>query len=172
MFRGHRAIVVGDVFVLVLSTCNEGRVEEGSGLGVRWKRTVHLRVFRQLSGRENWSTRGSSLWDVGIDGVTMSCRCRRGVVGNGVEVDHGISGNHVMLLWVDVLRGSSFEVLSFLVPFWIMSRVVRRRGLEGGWEGVGFPRLGGTRCGWCGHRSLGGDSGGWCGVGDGELGGS
>ena len=109
--------MVCDVFVLVLSTCNEGRVEEGSGLGVRGERTVHLRVFRQLSGRENWSARGSSLWDVGIDGVTMSCRCRRGVVGNGVDIDHGIPGNHVVLLWGDVFRGSSLEVLSFLVPF-------------------------------------------------------
>ena len=156
--------MVCDVFVLVLPTYNEGRVEEGSGLGVRGKRTVHLRMFRQLSGRENWSARGSSLWDVGIDGVTMSCRCRRGVVGNGVEVDHGISGDHVGLLRSDVFRGSSFEVLSFLIPFEIMSRVVGRWGLESGWEGVGFPRLGGTRCG---RRS-----GGWCGVGDGELGGS
>ena len=109
--------MVGDVFVLVISTCNEGRIEEGSELGVRGKRTVHLRVFRQLSRRENWSARGSSLWDMGVDGVTMSCRCRRGVVGNGVEVDHSVSGDHVMLLWGDVLRGSSFEVLSFLVPF-------------------------------------------------------
>ena len=109
--------MVCDVLVLVFPTCNEGRVEKGSGLGVRGKRTVHLRVFRQLSGRENWSARGSSLWDMGIHGVTMSCRCRRGVVGNGVEVDHGISGDHVVLLRSDVFRGSSFEVLSFLVPF-------------------------------------------------------
>ena len=109
--------MVCDVFVLVFPTCNEGRVEEGSGLGVRGKRTVHLRVFRQLTERENWSARGSSLWNVGVDGVTMSCRCRRGVVGNGVEVDHSVSGEHVMLLWGDVLRGSSFEVLRFLVPF-------------------------------------------------------
>ena len=108
--------MVGDVFVLVLSTCNEGRVEEGSGLGVRGERTVHLRVFLQLSGRENRSARGSSLWDVSVDVVTMSCRCRCGVVGNGVEVDHSVSGDHVMLLWSDVLRGSFFEVLGFLVP--------------------------------------------------------
>ena len=117
MFRGHRTKVVCDVFVLVLPTCYEWCVEEGPGLGVRGKRPVHLRVFRQLSGRENWSARGSSLWDVGVDGVTMSCRCRRGVVGNGVEVDHGIPGDHVVLLRGDVFRGSSFEVLSFLVPF-------------------------------------------------------
>ena len=129
--------MVCDVLVLVLQTSNEGRVEEGSGLGVRGKRTVHLRLFRQLTGRENWSARGSSLWDVGIDVVTMSCRCRRGVVGNGVEVDHGISGYHVVLLWGDVFRGSSFEVLSFLVPFEIVCRVVRRWRLEYGWEWVG-----------------------------------
>ena len=104
MFRGHRAIVVCDVFVLVLPTCYEGRVEEGSGLGVRGKRTVHLRMFRQLSGLENWSARGSSLWDMGVDGVTMSRCCRRGVVGNGVEVDHGVSGDHVKLLRGDVFR--------------------------------------------------------------------
>ena len=81
---------------------------------------------------------------MGVDGVTMSRRCRRGVVGDGVEVDHGVPGDHVMLLWGDVLRGSSFEVLRFLVPFEIMSRVVGRWWLESGWEGVGFPRLGGV----------------------------
>ena len=31
LFRGHRAIVIRDVFALIFSTCNEGRVEEGSG---------------------------------------------------------------------------------------------------------------------------------------------
>ena len=81
------------------------------------------------------------MWYVGVDGVTMSRRCRSGVVGNGVKVDHGVPGDHVKLLWGDVLRGSSFEVLGFLVPFEIMCRVVRRRGLEGGWEWFGPTRL-------------------------------
>ena len=81
---------------------------------------------------------------MGVDGVTMSRRCRRGVVGNGVKVDHGVSGDHVMLLWGNVLRGSSFEVLRFLVPFEIMSLVVGRWWLESSREGVGFPRLGGV----------------------------
>ena len=79
---------------------------------------------------------------MGVDGVTMSRRCRCGVVGDGVEVDHGVPGDHVKVLWGDVLRGSSFEVLGFLVPFEVMRRVVGRWGLEMGWEGVGFPRLG------------------------------
>ena len=82
--------------------------------------------------------------DVGVDGVTMSCRCRRGVVGNGVKADHGISGDHVVLLWGDVFRGSSFEVLGFPVPFEIMCRVVRRRGLECGWEGLWHASWGGA----------------------------
>ena len=144
LFRGHLTIVICDVFALVFPTCDEGRIEEGSGLGVRWKRAVHLRVFRQLTGRENWSARGSSLWDVGIDVVTMSCRCRRGVVGNGVEVDHGVSGDHVELLVGNVFRGSSFEVLGFLVPLEVVRRVVGRWGLEGGWEWFWSSRLGGV----------------------------
>ena len=37
--------------------------------------------------------------NVGIDVVTMSCRCRRGVVGKGVKVDHGVPGDNVVLLW-------------------------------------------------------------------------
>ena len=84
------------------------------------------------------------MWDVGVDGVTMSCRCRRGVVGNGVEVDHGVSGDHIELLRGDVLRGSFFEVLGFLVPFEVMYRVVGRRRLEGSWEWFRSSRLGGV----------------------------
>ena len=68
--------------------------------------------------------------DMGVDVVTMSCRCRRGVVGNGVKVDHGIPGDHVVLLWGDILRGISFEVLGFLVHFEIVRRVIRRGGLN------------------------------------------
>ena len=71
--------------------------------------------------------------DMGVDGVTMSCRCRRGVVGNGVKVDHGVPGYYVVLLWGDVFRGSSFEVLGFLVHFEVVCRVIRR----GGWNVVG-----------------------------------
>ena len=84
---------------------------------------------------------------MGVDGVTMSRRCRRGVVGDGVEVDHGVPGDHVMLLWGDVLRGSSFDVLGFLVPFEVMRRVVGRWGLEGGWEWFWSSRLGGVQRG-------------------------
>ena len=105
--------------------------------------TVHLRMFRQLCGRESWPARGSSLWDVGVDGVTMSRRCRRGVVGNGVKVDHGISGDHVELLWGDVFLGSSFEVLGFLVHFEVVCRVVSPRGLECVWEGIGLASCSG-----------------------------
>ena len=81
---------------------------------------------------------------MGVDGVTMSRRCRRGVVGNGMKVDHGVPGDHVKVLWGDVLRGSSFEVLGFLVPFEVMYRVVGRWGLEGGWEWFWSSRLGGV----------------------------
>ena len=34
LFRGHRAIVVCDVFALIFPTCDEGRVEKWSGFGV------------------------------------------------------------------------------------------------------------------------------------------
>ena len=76
--------------------------------------------------------------------VTVPRRCRRGVVSDGVKVDHGVPGNHVILLWGDVLRGSSFKVLRFLVPFEIVSRVVGRWGLEGGWLWFGSSRLRGV----------------------------
>ena len=85
--------------------------------------------------------------NVGVDGVTMSCRCRRGVVGNGVKVDHGVPGDHVVLLWGDIFLGSSFEVLGFLVHFEVVCRVIRRRGLKCGWEWLGPTRLGGARRG-------------------------
>ena len=57
------------------------------------------------------------MWDVGVDRVTMSGRCRRGVIGDGVKVDHGVSGDHIELLRGDVFRESFFEVLGFLIPF-------------------------------------------------------
>ena len=80
---------------------------------------------------------------MGWGGVGSRC-CWCGVIGDGVEVDHGVSGDHVMLLRGDVFRGSSFDVLGFLVPFEIVCRVVRRRWLEGGWEWFGSTRLGGA----------------------------
>ena len=54
---------------------------------------------------------------MGVDGVTVPRRCRRGVVNDGVEVDHGIPSNHVGQLWCDVFRGSSLKVLGFLIHF-------------------------------------------------------
>ena len=62
--------------------------------------------------------------NVGIDGVMMSCRRRRGIVGDGVKVDHGVSGDHVKLLWGDVFRGSSLEVLGFLVHLEVVRCVI------------------------------------------------
>ena len=61
-----------------------------------------------------------------------------------MEVDHGISGDHIVLLWGDVFRGSSFGVLGFLVSFEVVCRIVRWRGLKGGWEWFGPTRLGGA----------------------------
>ena len=34
LFRGYRAIVIRDVLALIFPTCDEGRVEKGSGFGV------------------------------------------------------------------------------------------------------------------------------------------
>ena len=84
------------------------------------------------------------MWDVGVDRVTMSGRCRRGVIGDGVKVDHGVSGDHIELLRGDVFRGSLFEVLGLLVHFGVVCRVLRRRGLECGWEGVGHASWSGA----------------------------
>ena len=94
--------------------------------------------------------------NVGIDGVVVSRCCRRGIVGNGVEVDHGVPGDHVKLLCGDVFRGSSLEVLGFLVHLEVMCWVIGEWGLECGWEWVGFSRLGGVRRGWYGCCCLGG----------------
>ena len=159
--------MVRDILALILQAGNEGRVEDG--LRVRGELSVHLRMLGQLCGREGWSTRGSSLGDMGVDGVTMSRHCRRGVVGNWMYVDHGISGDHVVLLWGDVFRGSSFEVLGFLVHFEVVCRVIRRWGLECGWEGLGPTRLGEARRGWRRSRCFGGVGDGWCRVGDGKM---
>ena len=87
--------------------------------------------------RKYGSAGGSTLWDIGVDGVAVSRRCRRGVVSDGVEVDHGIPSNHVGQLLCDVFRGSFLKVLGFLVHFEVVCRVVRRWRLECGWERVG-----------------------------------
>ena len=67
---------------------------------------------------------------MGIDGVVVSRCCRRGIVGNVVEVDHGVPGDYVKLLWGDVFRGSSLEVLGFLLHFEVVCCVVGKWGLE------------------------------------------
>ena len=61
---------------------------------------------------------------MGIDGVMMSYRRRRGIIGDGVKVHHGVSGDHVELLWGDVFRGSSLEVLGFLVHLEVVCWVI------------------------------------------------
>ena len=81
-------------------------------------------MLRQLCRRESRSAQGSSLGNMGVDGVMVSRRRRRGIVGDGVEVDHGVSGDHVKLLWGDVFRGSSLEVLGFLVHLEVVSWVI------------------------------------------------
>ena len=106
--------------------------------------SVHLGVLGELGFEKYVSTGGSTLWDMGVDGVTMPRRCRRGVVGYGVEVDHGILSNHVGQFWCDVFRGSSLNVLGFMIHFKFVCRVVRRRGLECGWEGVGHAMWSGA----------------------------
>ena len=57
--------------------------------------SVHLVVLRELGLRKYVSAGGSTLWDMGVDGVTVPRRCRRGVVRDGVKVYHGVPGNHV-----------------------------------------------------------------------------
>ena len=61
---------------------------------------------------------------MGVDRVVVSCRCRCGIIGDGVKIDHGVSGDHVKLLWGDVFRGSSLEVLGFLVHLEVVSWVI------------------------------------------------
>ena len=62
--------------------------------------------------------------NMGVDGVMVSRRRRRGIVGDGVKVDHGVSDDNVKLLWGDVFRGSSLEVLGFLVHLEIVCWVI------------------------------------------------
>ena len=77
------------------------------------------------------------MWEMGVDGVKMPRSCLRGVVGDSVEVNHGITGNHVGQLRCDIFLGSSLKVLGFLVHFEVVCRVIRRWRLECGWESVG-----------------------------------
>ena len=134
---GCRAIVVRDVLALVFPAGDEGWVEDRSGLRGGRKLSVHLGVLGELGLRKHGSAGGSSLWDMGVYGVTVPRRCRRGDVSDGVEVDPGIPSNHVGQLRCDVFRGSSLKVLGLLVHFKVVCRVVRRCGLECGWEWVG-----------------------------------
>ena len=69
--------------------------------------------------------------------MTMPRRCRCGVVGDVVEVYHGVPSNHERQFRCNVFLGSSLKVLGFLVHFEVVYRVVRRWRLECGWERVG-----------------------------------
>ena len=52
-------------------------------------------VLGELGLMECGSAGGSALWDINVNEVTVP-RCRQcGVVGDGVEVYHGVSSNHV-----------------------------------------------------------------------------
>ena len=110
LIRGYLTIVIWDVFAVVFPTCDEGLVEKGSGRRVRGEHAVHLRMLSQLCRWECRTARVSSLGNMGVDGVTMSCRCRRGVVGNGVSVDGGGWVGRVVV-WVTGpgLRGTRSE---------------------------------------------------------------
>ena len=159
---GNRAIVVLDVLTLVCSTGNEGLVEDGSGLRAGREFSVHLGVLGKLELRECGSAGSSTLWDMGVDGVTVPSCCQCGVVGDGVEVYHGVQRNHVRQLRCDIFWGGSFEVLSLLV----VCRVIRRWVLECGWESVEHTRSCRARRGWRRCRCLGGIGGGRCRVDD------
>ena len=101
------AIVVRDVLTLVLTTSHKRRVEEGSGLRVRWEFSVHLWVLRKLGLLEGWSTRRSALRHMGINRVSVTRCCRSSVVCEWVEVDNGIHGDHVVELRCNIFRGGS-----------------------------------------------------------------
>ena len=73
------------------------------------------------------------MWDVGVDGVPVTCCRWGGIVGEWMEVDNGIPGDHVGELRCNVFRGSSLEVLGFLVELEVMRRVVGWLWLERGW---------------------------------------
>ena len=125
--------MVRDVFALVFPTSDEWWVEDGSGLGVGRKHPVHLRMLGVLGGRKGWSPRGSSLGDMGVDGMTVSRCCRRGVVGNGVEVDHGIW----VTMWDSCGVTSPGEALSRCSASWYIFRSCAGSLDGGGWNVVG-----------------------------------
>ena len=88
-------------------------------------------MFGEFVLRECGSTGRLALRDMGINGVTVPCRCRCGLVGDGVKVDHGISS--VEPLRGDVFWGSSLEVLGFLVHLVVVCWVIGWWVLENGW---------------------------------------
>ena len=57
--------------------------------------SVYLGVLGKLGLRKCGSAGSSALWDMGVDGVTMPRCCQCGVVGDVVEVYHGVPSNHV-----------------------------------------------------------------------------
>ena len=128
-----RAKVIRDVLTLVLRTSHKRLVEDGSGLRVRVEFPVHLWVLRKLALWEGGSTRRSALRHMGINLVSATSCCRSSVVVEGMEVDNGIPGDHVGELRCNIFRGSSLEVLGFLVELELMCWVVGRWWLECGW---------------------------------------
>ena len=112
---------------------------------------MHLVVLKELGLSDSWSARGSSLWHMGVDGVSVT-RCHRGsIVGKCVEVCNGVPGDHIGELRCDVFRGGSLHVLFFLVELEIVRWVVGGWWLECGWEGFGHAmclwfRRGCCRC--------------------------
>ena len=95
LVRSQRKLakVIRDVLTLVLATSHKMLVEEGSGLRVRGEFPVHLWVLRKLGLWEGGSTRRSALRHMGINLVSVTRCCRSGVVGEGMEVDNGITGD-------------------------------------------------------------------------------
>ena len=128
-----RPKVIRDVLTLVLTTSHKRRVEEVSGLRVRWEFQVHLGVLRKLGLWEGGSTQRSALWHMGINLVSVTRCCRSSDVVEWMDVDNGIPGDHVVELWCNIFRGSSLDVLGFLVELEIMCWVVGRWWLECGW---------------------------------------
>ena len=66
-----------------------------------------------------------------------------------VEIDNGVPGDHIGELRCDILRGSSLEVISFLVVLEVMRWAVGGWLLECGWEGFGHAMC-------CGPVEVGG----------------
>ena len=68
-----------------------------------------------------------------INRVSVTRCCRSSVVGEWMDVDDGIQGDHVEELRCNIFWGSSLEVLGFLVEPEIMCLVVGWYCLESGW---------------------------------------